>query len=383
MSKYSDFFGGGSVPVGSIVGGQFAANPDYLLCDGGEYLKSAYPALDYTGMTTFGSNVPVSRTLPSTQNWSAVAFGNGMFVAVNRDSSAVAASSTDGITWVSRSIPTGIYYTVIYAAGLFVAVGYGVCATSPDGITWTARTMAGAVSSLAYGNGIFVAMSGFPWATGNNASYYTGPDGITWTLRSMPTAYCYSLISWAGDRFIAPAYLSAGGGIQDGYVSVDGINWTNVVPPLTSVECTVEFKGRLYQNSGAVQLMLDSGVQTYYNGYSSLKPGWVAPPKENTSVTAGQFYKAGEWLFSVPNSGTGQFVACSTDGINWRPLFRANLGTPGTGQTRIAYGNNMLVFLPSVSNVNTLLSLSVDTTKFRVPRFVPKSEADRLYIKAK
>lgn len=372
----------GGLPIGAIVSGQFGGRAQFVPCDGREYLKSAYPNMaDFTDMTAFGSNAITGRTLPATQSWSAVAFGNGVFVAVNKDASTAAASSVDGITWTARTIPTGAYYSVIYAAGLFVAVGNAVCATSPDGITWTARTMAGAMSSLAYGNGLFVAMSGYPFAGSNDATYYTSPDGITWTARTMPAAYAYSAISFAGDRFVASAYLLSGGGTTNGYESLDGINWNAWTPPIASPESMVEFKGRLYIQGGSNALVFDPGAQSLYNGSALLRPGWMPAYAEHTA-TAFQFAKAGEWLFAIPTTGSN-LIAATLDGVAWRPLFRLTTSSTSLNPlTKIAYGNNALVILANSTSSNaSLYSLSADTTRFRVPKVRTYSEVDRPYMK--
>jgi len=54
---------------------------------------------------------------------------------------------------------------------------------SADGITWISRTAAASNtwSSIAYGNGIFVAVS-------HDGNVMTSPDGITWTSRSAAAA---------------------------------------------------------------------------------------------------------------------------------------------------------------------------------------------------
>src|ERR1035441_7213856 len=84
------------------------------------------------------------RTLPSSQGWSSVAYGNGVFVAVANDPSAVAATSPDGITWTVRTLPSSQWWaSVTYGKGVFVAVAQSsaVAATSPNGIKWKALTL--------------------------------------------------------------------------------------------------------------------------------------------------------------------------------------------------------------------------------------------------
>lgn len=47
-----------------------------------------------------------TNALPSTAAWSALAFGEGKFVVVSTTSSTAAASSTDGLSWTSRTLPS-------------------------------------------------------------------------------------------------------------------------------------------------------------------------------------------------------------------------------------------------------------------------------------
>ena len=83
-----------------------------------------------------------ARTLPSSQLWNAVAYGGGTFVAVAGGPTNVAASSTDGINWTARTIPSGTWQSVAYGGGTFVAVkssSEGTAADSKDEIKWTKR----------------------------------------------------------------------------------------------------------------------------------------------------------------------------------------------------------------------------------------------------
>src|SRR5258708_28368085 len=65
-----------------------------------------------------------ARTLPSSQNWSSVTYGNGVFVAVAYNST-VAATSPDGITPADRALPRSHdWYSVTYGNGVFVWVAY-------------------------------------------------------------------------------------------------------------------------------------------------------------------------------------------------------------------------------------------------------------------
>ena len=103
------------------------------------------------------------QTMPMSAQWRAVAYGNGVFVAIVTNS-AIAATSPDGVTWAQRTLPVNtVWISVTYGNGLFVGVSYSsaIAGTSPDGITWTQRTLPVSANwySVTYGNGLFVAIT--------------------------------------------------------------------------------------------------------------------------------------------------------------------------------------------------------------------------------
>jgi hypothetical protein len=109
--------------------------------------------------------------MPSLQRWLSIAFGGGRFVAVEPNYT-YAAVSVDGMSWTQHQIPnTASWSGIAYGNGTFVAVGpektfvdvnnSESVATSPDGITWTTRTVPvrnGNFLCVAYGGGTFVAI---------------------------------------------------------------------------------------------------------------------------------------------------------------------------------------------------------------------------------
>jgi hypothetical protein len=105
-----------------------------------------------------------SRTAAAANNWKAVCFGNGVFVAISTNGTDRVMTSPDGITWTSRTNATEMY-AVCYGYGLYVATGFGTLRVSTDGITWAAVTspISGSrtIQAVGFGNGIFVATAGF------------------------------------------------------------------------------------------------------------------------------------------------------------------------------------------------------------------------------
>jgi len=173
-----------------------------------------------------------SRTPPSA-NLGDVAFGAGLFVAVLSGGTAVY-TSPDGITWTPRSV--GLTYSstaIAYGNGKFVAVtgstsnNSDVVITSSDGITWQSSKLPSLASwsNIVYGNGVFVAVAA------NENICAVSSDGVTWTRYSLPV-----IGTWISGR------LAFGGGMfvlvgpSDVFVtSTDGRNWTLRTSPFINL----------------------------------------------------------------------------------------------------------------------------------------------------
>lgn len=138
------------------------------------------------------------------------AYGGGYLVySISGSYSASAGSSTNGMkystdlgaTWLSPGTPadttTAQVVDMAYGAGLFVALNAYTSAatpaatniyyTSPTGNVWTARTLPASLfwNSITYANGYFIAVGSTAAAT---TTVYSSPDGLTWTARTVPTA---------------------------------------------------------------------------------------------------------------------------------------------------------------------------------------------------
>ena len=383
-------------PIGAIVQGNFSNNPSYLPCDGLDY-PASYPGLDLTGLATLGANAWTARTLPVTQLWTAVAFGNSMFVAVGLGFSSgyvatsTGASSPDGATWTGRTLPSGIWNGVIYAGGQFVAFGQtngsgnvGVCATSPDGITWTQRTVPNlGITGMTYANGLYVAF-GFAGSGLATVNYITSSDGITWTTRSMPSSVSWRYATVLNNVFYASSVDIDGAGGAGSFLAIssDGINWTSRQTPLSFGAYGLwAFNGRLITtNLSSIFQSTNQGFSwdtgtNLLNGYS------CAEALGANTVTFGFAILNGLMLASGP-SYTLPRVMKSIDGYSSVPLLMPS----NTYWGAFAYGNGTIVCIGggySSVTTNAAASIPFDTTKFRTPRMVRVNDTDRYYIKVK
>jgi hypothetical protein len=149
-------------------------------------------------------------------------------------------SSPDGTTWTWTNSPvvpatafdrfntawSGTTAVVVGAPGIVTATNE--CLEGPDPTNLTIRTMptSSPWSDVAYGNGVFVAVS---YGTDQAA---TSPDGITWTARTLPSVREWNAIIFNGSTFAA----ISGDGITSAVVatSTDGIAWTEVTTGVTN-----------------------------------------------------------------------------------------------------------------------------------------------------
>lgn len=152
--------------------------------------------------------------LPSafmSQGWQGVAFGNGVFVAVNNTAAAAGnriAWSSNGEDWNISTVPnTNTLTCVAFGNGVFVALansGVGNrCMTSTDGSLWTARTtpVDNNWKSLAYGNGTWVAVA-TNGTTANQVMTNPSPgSGTLWLVRATSALNTWTSIAFGTDGF--------------------------------------------------------------------------------------------------------------------------------------------------------------------------------------
>jgi hypothetical protein len=193
--------------------------------------------------------------MPFSATWSSITYGNGVFVAVARNSADVAYSS-DGSTWSSATIPGGVasWYSVTYGNGEFVAVANNSAdaAYSVDGSAWTLATLPSSSNwqSVAYGNGRFVAL-----ATGTSSAAYSS-DGSTWSTETMPVSANWYSIAYGNGEFVAVAL-----GSDNAAYSSDGLTWSGATMPSSTNWYSITYGDGVF-----VAISDNSSVATSTNG---------------------------------------------------------------------------------------------------------------------
>jgi hypothetical protein len=220
---------------------------------------------------SYGGIIWTTVTLPATQIWTKVAYGNGMFVAVSQGS-ATGAYSLNGITWYSTTLPGASQWIDLqFGQGLFMAIASGSVfnAQTQDGINWTSNTVGTspawqclAVGAPAFGSGAakFVALTSgsnissvmITGATAraravvtsgqiksfrmiNVGSGYTSGPTVTVTDPNASVPVTYSVRY--GDGVLAtPTFLSAGAGYLTAAVTItDSTGYADVYQTGTSI----------------------------------------------------------------------------------------------------------------------------------------------------
>jgi hypothetical protein len=209
-----------------------------------------------------------SRTAASNDTWSAITFGNGLFVAVASSYTGGNGimTSPDGITWTLRSgVASGGYTGVTFGFGTYVASKTGSPGTmviSYDGITWFDQTTGFSSLTVFFANGIFT--------TGKHYSY----DGLTWAAATSPNFPVK--ITYGNGYFMAVTDTE----IKYLY-SIDGITWTADTPPNTSNFKGVTFGENTFVSVGSggtnrINYLQFEGLQPYFTGF--IAPDFITSP---------------------------------------------------------------------------------------------------------
>jgi hypothetical protein len=251
-----------------------------------------------------------------------------------------AAPEQAGYTWTARAAAeANQWQSVAYGNGLFVAVsqfGTNRVMASEDGINWTVRTAAEANQwfSVTYGNGLFVAVSN----DGTNR-VMTSPDGITWTARAAAEANAWQAVTYANGLFVAVSNT----GTNRVMTSPDGITWTARAAAAANQWLGICGRPGLFvavsqSGTGVQRVMTSPDGITWTIRNAAESNSW-------RSVTYGN------GLFvAVSDDGTNR-VMTSPDGITWT----ARAAAEANAWESVTYGNGLFVAV-SDSGTNRVMT---------------------------
>jgi hypothetical protein len=165
-----------------------------------------------------------------------IAFGSGMFVAAAADGTVF--TSPNGLDWASNFVAKGVGLSQVrYGASRFVLAGssfdtqyvlHSFIWASEDGKAWVERSETTNVWDFrfAYGNGLFVAVSGTYYQTPQQTRLLTSSDGLLWTRQEV-TGMGLSDVVFGNGLFVAMGWdCDSNGCWRVILTSKNGFNWT-------------------------------------------------------------------------------------------------------------------------------------------------------------
>lgn len=290
--------------------------------------------------------------------------GSNIWVVVG-DSGTLYSSTDTGVTWTSRTSGFGASQinSITYGNGVFVAVGgSGIITSSSDGITWTARTAgvaANAMLSVEYINSVFVAVG--DGANGGTGGVTTSTDGTTWTKRTTPTLTTGTLtsVAFGNGYYVAVGQFSTTAGIYSTNLST----WTALN---TSLSQTVNYV--TYVNSGFIAITANNSGDMYTIGstptgaWSGISTGAPCMTPPNQSLSSGiKTYNSK--YYAIATSG-------ASAGFNGLTVFGAAY-TAGANNGFYQYYNNIPcpTFMTGANSVNRVTALAISSSGFIVITF--------------
>lgn len=271
------------------------------------------------------------RTSPygTTNNWRAIAFGNGRFVAVNQ-SAGLVITSTNGTDWSPHSANTNkALYGLAFGSGKFIAAGAsGLIMTSTDGTSWQPQA-SGTTAHLYhmnYDNGQFVVV-------GDSGTILSSPNGTTWSSHNTGTTN-----KWNASAF------GNGTNVVVGYRTQSGTSYTRSAASPNFTNWDVRDTGPSFYLSG-VAFGLGKFVTVGYAGVTQTSTDGVTWSAASNPVSA--------WLYEVAFANhtfmsVGEnVIVSSTNGTSWQPRFAQSgktlQGLAFGANTWVVVGNNGLI----------------------------------------
>lgn len=222
-------------------------------------------------------------------------------------------------SWWAKSNISGAIKSVYYYEGMFVAGGDSGIYYSPDGSIWTPSNIATATTAVYNHNGT--------WLANVSDTIYYSADGKTWTSTGVSGASLENFYSTNGQVLI--------GSTAARYTSADGIAWTTTSQSNGLIK-TWKHANNLYVGAGGKGLR-----------YSTDGVNWTA-----SNVSSGTFYTI-EYFKGVWVAGGNMGMFYSDTGKSW-----TKITTVGTMTTPRCVVDDLI--LASASNSDNGIYYSTD-----------------------
>ena len=246
------------------------------------------------------------------------------------------AYTQDAKTWTQSTLPSSqqiVCGICVNGKWIMPSRDSNIAFTSNDGIDWTSITIPQITGSIAYGNGVYIAVGGVGLNT-NKCLYST--DGINFTQVTLPDTQNWVNVVYGNGTFVISSYSS-----PNILYSTDGMNWTEVTIPFNV----------FYLSFGNGTFVAAPLGGTAYLTSPDGKTWTERTLPVSINQTNGNCITYGNGVFVLLVSGT--FVIKSTDGINWSATINCLVNgiciTFGNGLFMIIGGGN---FSTSPDGVN-------------------------------
>jgi len=280
------------------------------------------------------ANVWTVAPVPSpTGSWYAVDFVDGQWIALGHTPEV--AVSPDGSTWTEYPVPDGSWQSVTYGNGRFVALSSEQASpqemVSTDGHVWTAVPgPSGAWTGLAFGEGRFVAV-------GSLGQIITSSDGMTWTSAWQHDKYHFTSVAYGNGRFVA-----VDGAVGAIAVSSDGRTWRLYPSPMSGLRW-----GAVAYGNGNFVAFDGSGsgyVATSETGYV-----WSVHQYSPAQATDAATFGCGSFVAAGEPAGTVNNLLSSSLGETWSA---AAVPTDASANwTSVAYGAHRFVAVDDAGDI--------------------------------
>ena len=254
-------------------------------------------------------------------------------------------TSTDSITWTTRTTGYGTQSISALTFGGSYALAYGendigvpFLSASADNITWTFRTsgITQPIFALTYGNGIYI-------AAGSSGILNTSTNSIAWTLRTSGTSQEIFALTYGNN-----AYLS---GTISGQIrfSSDGIIWSLRTSNSLNAIYTLTYGNNIHL-SGEASGALETSITGRTVWQSVNLPSSVQVP---TYKGAEEFTTRGAQTFTIPPTASQFYIECvGAGGGGASGRIKGTLGSGGGGGAG-AY-NSWLIRRPELGDATSI-----------------------------
>jgi hypothetical protein len=344
------------------------------------YLESSsLSTADWTG----GSPLPGSA-------YQDIAYGNGTYVVVGGDGTSGAGTSTDGISWVGRTITTltggtDTFVAVAHGGNTFVAISeQDESAYSTNGITWVAGgalpPATGNWKAIAYGNSRYVALA----ESGEVA--VSVDKGVTWAaspagLKNIGTsdwnevAYGQGLFVITGEEYVATSQYGLEWYIRDSS-SASGTKWygvgfgnPNSVPTwvVTNGPGATAARGTgFYINTGARALGRTTDEDGRIITISLAEPGSGYPTGTVVSTTAPNTIEVN----SAANLYVGQPITINTQTTTTSSGGYGGSGVASNVESATGIDSEQLYYISAINGTDIEISLISGGASFDITTVV-------------